>query len=80
MRIRYYDFLANCVRGKKLPLVRSLLRVSEEAETSVQDGESSDVPEKDVWGCPKCPTGHLIWIDNLPKEPSRERAPPALAA
>ena len=80
MRIRYYGFLANCVRGKKLPQVRSLLGVSEEAETSVQDGESSDVPEKDVWGCPKCPTGHLIWIDNLPKEPSRERAPPALAA
>jgi len=80
MRIRYYGFLANCVRGEKLPQVRCLLGVSEEAETSVQDVEPSDVPEKDEWVCPKCPTGHLVWVENLPKELSRERAPPALAA
>jgi len=80
MRIRYYGFLANCVRGEKLPQVRSHLGVSEEAETSLQDAEPSDSPEKDEWICPKCRTGHLVWIENLPSEPPRERAPPALAA
>jgi len=80
MRIRYYGFLANRVRGGKLPQARCLLGVSEEAETCIQDAEPSDSPCKDEWVCPKCRTGHLIWIEILRIEPSRERAPPALAA
>ncbi len=68
VRIRYFGFLANCNRAKKLPLCRDLLDVTE--ISVVQEKSWPDLvlslTGKDPLLCPKCQRGRLVRIQTLP--------------
>ena len=83
-RVRYYGFLANCVRQPKLTQCRTLLgavtrpRVRDEvAETLVDDtlvGEPGSV-------CPRCQQGRMQLVETFHRHPAAwdlSVAPPAL--
>lgn len=78
VRLRYYGFLANCTRGRLLPLCRQLLGIPASDRSEPQTKESWQqivmrLTGRDVTLCPDCRKGHLVQICEIP------RAPPASA-
>ncbi len=67
--IRHFGFLANRVRSKNLPLARRLLqqdRPSSRTETQSSMPEPAVDPADTLDRCPRCKTGRLLVIQELP--------------
>ena len=78
-RIRYFGFLGNCHRARKLALCRELLGM-------VSAGAATDPPAdyrdrfealtgQSLRECPHCHTGTMLVIDCIARPPSRARSP-----
>lgn len=69
MRIRHYGFLANRCRRQKLAQIRRRLQVQN--EQAAVNADSADTPAESVTVveqtrlCPRCKTGHLIYIGEI---------------
>jgi hypothetical protein len=81
-RIRYYGFLANRHRARKLALCRGLLQVPEADESAPR--HQSEHPSllhaligTDPLRCPRCHSGHLSRFALLPPAPSFQHRPHA---
>lgn len=83
VRIRYFGFLGQAVKKKKLQLCRMLLGVQgeEQDETSADENVCStvigDLPENNrKWHCPVCKKGRLVHYREIPRSHHRniERA------
>jgi hypothetical protein len=65
-RIRYYGFLGNCRRARKLALCRELLGMvpPAPADTSVDFRDRFEAPTgRSLRECPHCHTGTILVID-----------------
>ena len=65
-RIRYYGFLGNCHRARKLALCRTLLGM---IPAAVQPSDDPDRPlplSRALRQCPHCRTGFMVVIDSIP--------------
>jgi hypothetical protein len=56
VRIRHYGFLSSTAKGKRLPALRSHMRVSAPVEAAVQSLHRR---------CPCCKKGKLITLENF---------------
>jgi Putative transposase/Transposase zinc-binding domain len=67
-RIRYYGFLGNCHRARKLALCRALLGMIP-ASAADQPSDDRDRPlplSRALRQCPHCRTGFMVVIDSIP--------------
>lgn len=67
-RIRYYGFLGNCHRARKLALCRTLLGMIP-AAVADQPSDHPDRPlalSRALRECPHCRTGFMVVIDSIP--------------
>jgi putative transposase/transposase-like zinc-binding protein len=67
-RIRYYGFLGNCHRTRKLALCRTLLGVIP-ASVGDRSSDEQDRPpplSRALRQCPHCRTGFMVVIDSIP--------------
>ncbi|MFQ5930082.1 MAG: IS91 family transposase [Acidobacteriota bacterium] len=72
MRIRYYGFLANCHRDKKLAQARSVLGEQPDNTMPCEDEprqQLSSDNDHDTELCPKCKTGRLRFLERLEPQP-----------
>ena len=86
MKIRYYGFLANCVRRKNLKVCRQLLGVPSESADEPQNDESAPILPEEQEGktrCPLCRKGAMVkqGVRSIPRmiAPTplrRSRSPP----
>jgi hypothetical protein len=73
MRIRHYGFLANCCRKEKLSRIRSVLKTERESadgknrQPADQKSTAAQPTAFDGYPCPKCKTGKLLVIAQLPR-------------
>lgn len=69
MRIRYYGFLANANRKKKLNLIRQLLGVPQQLAPDEGDctDEIQDEQETALEQCPHCKLGKMRTISEVPR-------------
>jgi hypothetical protein len=75
MRIRYYGFLANRVRGDKLALAKRLIGMPGSTETS--DGEAPvSTQDHDRELCPACKEGRLVIVGAIDPDPGWTTHPP----
>src|ERR1700741_2370970 len=68
-RIRYYGFLANRDRRKKLALCRQLLGMKTSSQTtSVKDyrEQYQELTGRSLILCPRCHQGQMVIVDSLP--------------
>ena len=68
-RIRYYGFLANRDRRKKLALCRQLLGMQGSSQTtSVKDYREryQELTGRSLIICPRCQQGRMVIVENLP--------------
>ncbi len=79
-RIRYYGFLANRYRERKLRLCRDLLEMpasqpaASEASTDYRN-RYEELTGFSLWKCPVCHQGRLLTIEILPRSPPRHVTP-----
>ena len=82
MHIRYYGFLANRNRHKKLQRIRSLLRTdpasiqnhpSADSAANAIPCNSDDTPDE-VDLCPQCKSGRLLFVEKIPSDPDCARS------
>ena len=74
-RIRHYGFLGNAVRKTNIPLIRARLGQSEpEARDETPMERMERVYGIDLGACPKCKTGRMTYLRELP--PTRCNDPP----
>jgi hypothetical protein len=71
MRIRHYGFLANCCRKVKLSRIRSAIKAGDEStDGDIQVDKKNTIAQSaafDGYPCPKCKTGKLLVIAQLPR-------------
>jgi hypothetical protein len=67
MRIRYYGFLANAHREKKLDKIRKLLGATQPTPSSQQEEEGHDEDPCSQQRCPNCNCGTMRLIDFSPR-------------
>lgn len=75
-RIRYYGFLANRDRKKKLALCRQLLGMQSSSKTtSVRDYRErfQELTGRSLTLCPQCQKGQMITLESLPPAHCREQ-------
>ena len=68
-RIRYYGFLANRDRRKKLALCRQLLGMQTSSQTtSIKDYRQhyQELTGRSLTLCPRCQKGHMVIVESLP--------------
>jgi len=69
MRIRHYGFLANRCRRRKLAQIRQSLQAQSEqtaaAPAPANQPAHAAVPVEHVSLCPRCKTGHLIFVGEI---------------
>ena len=74
MRIRYYGFLANCHRKKKVALCRNLLGLPEETSASApqtpQETPEESTDSEPSMLCPVCKKGRMLQIETLRPDPT----------
>ena len=77
MKIRYYGFLANCVRRKNLEVCRQLLGVSSEsADEGEKDESAPSLPEEQgKTRCPLCGKGVMVKVGSIPRMIERSSSP-----
>jgi len=68
-RIRYYGFLGNCHRARKLAQCRALLGMipPAHADQSSNDHDRSAALSQALRQCPHCHTGLMVVIDSIPQ-------------
>lgn len=85
VRIRYYGWLANCHRAKKVDLCRKLLNITDEIHQPIPEKQNwvdllIALTGKDPLLCPECQRGRLIRIQTLAPVAStqiqKQRSPP----
>ena len=77
-RIRYYGFMANCHRAKKLALCRQLLHAEQTDQPPSQEPQDrltlfQSLTGVDPFQCPRCHKGRLVRTQNVPPTPPRYR-------
>lgn len=80
VRLRYYGFLANCLRGRLLPRLRQLLGVVAILLTTASPTETWQeqllrLTGRDVTRCPACQQGHLVEVGTLRPSPKKWSIP-----
>jgi hypothetical protein len=75
MRIRYYGFLANRVRGERLALAKRLIGVPASTETSDKPAPLS-TQDRDCELCPACKKGRMVVVVALDPDPGWATQPP----
>ncbi len=68
-RIRYYGFLDNCHRARKLAQCRALLGMIPpvHADQSSSDPDRLTALRQALRQCPHCHTGFMVVIDSIPQ-------------
>jgi Putative transposase len=77
-RIRYYGFLGNCHRARKLDLCRELLRMEPAAPTNPSDDyrdRFEALTGRSLRECPHCRTGVMVVIGSIARPTIYEPAP-----
>ena len=73
MRIRHFGFLANCVRGKRVTLLRQLLKVADSLSSTVTQIMKPREPEKTTCLCPSCHQGNMRSLYQIPSVKKRRQ-------
>ena len=78
-RIRYFGFLGNCHRGRKLARCRELLAMPPGGSAVDPPADYRDRFEaltgRSLRECPHCHAGIMVVIDCIARPPSRARSP-----
>lgn len=71
VRIRYFGFLANRYRAKKIEMARALLRLRKDEASESRSGHEEKTPNwrLDSHLCPHCRRGQLICVETLAPVP-----------
>lgn len=72
VRIRYFGFLANCIRAAKLQLCRDQTdpdRACRGAEEAAAENDDLLPAQQSPRRCPVCGQGHLVWRMDIPRSP-----------